>query len=57
MNDYRFIKFDRDKDRAILILNRPSKNIMNVEMLEEVVDALGQAREDESKNALLKEWV
>ena len=52
MSDYRFIKFDRDKDRAVLILNRPSKNILNVEMLEEVVDALGQAREDESLKVL-----
>jgi cyclohexa-1,5-dienecarbonyl-CoA hydratase len=52
MGDYRFIKFEHSKFRADLILNRPSKNILNYEMLEELVDALGQVREDETLKVL-----
>ncbi len=53
MSDYQFIKFSRTKGRADLILNRPPRNLLNVEMLEEIVDALGEAREDESLKALV----
>jgi enoyl-CoA hydratase/carnithine racemase len=53
MSDYRFIKFTRIKGRADLILNRPPRNLMNAEMLEEIVDVLGKAREDESLKVLV----
>ncbi len=53
MGDYRFIKFARTKDRADLILNRPPRNLLNIELLEETVDALGKAREDESLKVLV----
>ncbi|MDP8237799.1 MAG: enoyl-CoA hydratase/isomerase family protein [Candidatus Hatepunaea meridiana] len=52
MSDYRFIKFSRKQNRADLIFNRSPRNLLNHEMLEEIVDALGQTREDESLKVL-----
>ncbi|NQT35352.1 enoyl-CoA hydratase/isomerase family protein [bacterium] len=53
MSDYRFIDFTRKGSRADLTLKRPSRNLLNVEMLEEIVNALGKAREDESLKVLV----
>ncbi len=53
MSDYRFIDFIRKGSRADLMLKRPSRNLLNVEMLEEIVNALGRAREDESLKVLV----
>ena len=53
MSEYRFIQFTRSKGRADLALNRPPRNLMNIEMLEEIVDVIGKAREDESLKAFV----
>jgi len=53
MDEHRFITFTRAKGRADLVLNRPPRNLMNVEMLEEIVDVLGKAREDETLKVLV----
>jgi len=52
MSNYRFIRFDHKQFRADLVFNRPAKNKLNFEMLEELVDALGQVREDETLKVL-----
>lgn len=53
MSDYKFIDFTRKDSRADLTLKRPARNLLNVEMLEEIVNALGQAREDDSLKVLI----
>ena len=53
MSDYKFVDFTRKGSRADLTLKRPSRNLLNVEMLEEIVYALSKAREDESLKVLV----
>ncbi len=53
MPNYNYVKFQRRDGRADLLLNRPPRNLLNVEMLEEVVDALNQERNDESLKVLV----
>ena len=53
MSDYKLIDFTRKDSRADLILKRPARNLLNVEMLEEIVNALSKAREDESLKVLI----
>ncbi|MDP8229309.1 MAG: enoyl-CoA hydratase/isomerase family protein [Candidatus Electryoneaceae bacterium] len=53
MADYKYIHFDCHDGRADLTFNRPPKNLLNVEMLEEILDALDQVRDDESLKILV----
>ncbi len=53
MGDYDLLKFTRKEGRADLILNRPARNLLNAEMLEQIVDALGKVREDETLKILI----
>ena len=46
MADYEFIRFSRKDGRADMILNSPPRNFLSTVMLEEIVDALDNLRDD-----------
>jgi cyclohexa-1,5-dienecarbonyl-CoA hydratase len=48
-----FITLNRRASRAELILNRPPRNLLNVEVLEQFVNSLKQLRDDESLKILV----
>ena len=52
MADYKFINFKREDGRADLTMNSLPHNLLSVEMLEELVDALDGLRDDETLKVL-----
>jgi len=48
-----FITLNRRASRAELVLNRPPRNLLNVEVLEQFVNSLKQLRDDESLKILV----
>jgi len=52
MADYKWINFDRKDGRADLTLNSLPYNLLSVEMLEEIVDALDGLRDDDTLKVL-----
>lgn len=52
MSDFQFINFRRQDGRADLTLNNPPRNLLGVDMLEEILDALEQIRDDETLKIL-----
>ena len=53
MSQYQLIDFKRTGARADLVLKRPPRNTLNVEMLEEMISALEEIRDDESLKVLV----
>jgi enoyl-CoA hydratase/carnithine racemase len=53
MSQYQLIDFKRTGARADLVLKRPPRNMLNVEMLEEMISALEEIRDDESLKVLV----
>ena len=52
MSDYKLIRFNRVDGRADLTLNNPPLNLLSAEMLEEIVHALDQVRDDDALKVL-----
>jgi len=52
--DFKHIVFDSKRTVATVTLNRPPLNVMNIEMLEELADALRQVMESKPKVLLLR---
>jgi len=50
---YQFIKFERVGGKAELTLNRPPENRLNAQMVQEILDALENLRDDESLKLLV----
>ncbi len=53
MAAYKQIQFERKGGRADLTLDSPPENLLNVDMLEEIVDALDPLRDDDTLKVLL----
>ncbi len=52
MSEYKFIRFTNENGRADMVLNSPPLNLLSVDMLEEIVKALNEIRDDDSLKAL-----
>lgn len=53
MPSYQFIDYRRGNARADLVLKRPPRNLLNVEMIEEIVAALDELRADDTLKVLV----
>lgn len=53
MSKYKLIQCYEEDQVAMLVLNRPPLNVMNIEMMEEIVDALRSIKKDEHLKALV----
>jgi len=53
MSNYRYLKFTRTEGRADLTIARPPKNLLDVPVLEEMLEALEPNRDDEKLKVML----